>query len=64
MGKEDRNKLCVAARADKHVAEFGPNWRYFFIDGFGIGILVSDGGKPDFFQNPGSGSNPGFPVPK
>ena len=32
---------------------------------------ASDGGKPDFFQNPGSGSNPGFnlktpgfPVPK
>ena len=34
-------------------------------------IEFSDGGKPDFFQNPGSGSNPGFnlknpgfPVPK
>ena len=21
---------------------------------------ISDGGKPEFFQNPGSGSNPGF----
>ena len=34
-------------------------------------LFPSDGGKPDFFQNPGSGSNPGFnlknpgvPVPK
>ena len=39
---------------------------------FSVLILIfSDGGKPDFFQNPGSGSNPGFnlknpgfPVPK
>ena len=34
-------------------------------------VKHSDEGKPDFFQNPGSGSipgfnlkNPGFPVPK
>ena len=25
-----------------------------------IFLLFRDGGKPDFFQNPGSGSNPGF----
>ena len=24
------------------------------------GNTTRDGGKPDFFQNPGSGSNPGF----
>ena len=24
--KEDKDKLCVAARAVKHVAKFGPNW--------------------------------------
>ena len=23
-------------------------------------VTIRDGGKPDFFQNPGSGSNPGF----
>ena len=24
--------------------------------------MIRDGGKPDFFQNPGSGSNPGFEM--
>ena len=25
-----------------------------------VPAVTRDGGKPDFFQNPGSGSNPGF----
>ena len=38
--KEDKDKFCVVAWADKHVAKFGPNLADFFMDGSMMGILV------------------------
>ena len=50
----------VLARGYLVLARGYLDWKV--IDGPNGIFSISDGGKPGFFQNPGSGSNPGFEM--